>query len=137
MSHMEILVLDALTPSFKNFCGDPVLTVPSRKWAAQPLMQLSLISGFGTRLSNLESDSMCKGPATYINIIGAGEGNNSEFFRLYVGQSLNLRVRLEQHSNPNHRKREYHYNMALWMRAIAHSGIYAMAIFRALLDPDP
>lgn len=58
-------------------------------------MQMSLISGVLTRLSNLESDSMYQGPAGYINIIGAGDGDDPEFFRLYIGQALNLRARLK------------------------------------------
>ena len=48
---------------------------------------------------------MYQGPAGYINIIGAGDGDDPEFFRLYIGQALNLRARLEQHHDPNHRKR--------------------------------
>ncbi len=68
-------------------------------------MQLSLISGVWTRLPNLGSDSMYQGPAGYIYIIGASDGDDPEFFRLYVGQALDLRARLEQHGDPNHRKR--------------------------------
>ena len=68
-------------------------------------MQLSLISEVLTRLSNLESDLMYQGPAGYINTIGAGDGDDPEVFRLYIGQALNLRTRLEQHGDPNHRKR--------------------------------
>jgi len=48
---------------------------------------LSLISGVWTRLSNPESDSMYQGPAGYINILGAGDCDDPEAFRLYVGQS--------------------------------------------------
>jgi len=58
-----------------------------------------------TRLPNLESDSMYQGPAGYINVIGAGDGDDPEFFPLCIGQALNLRARLEQHGDPNHRKR--------------------------------
>lgn len=68
-------------------------------------MQLSLISGGLARLSSLESDSMYQVPASYIYIIGAGDGDDPKFFRLYIGHALNLRARLEQHSDPNHRKR--------------------------------
>ena len=43
-------------------------------------------------------------PPDYINIIGAGDGD-PEFFRLYIGQALNLRARLEHHGDPNPPKR--------------------------------
>ncbi len=45
-----------------------------------------------------------RGSFGHINIIGAGDGDDPEFFRLYIGQALNLRARLEQHSDPIPRK---------------------------------
>ena len=48
---------------------------------------------------------MYQGPAGYINIVGANDGDDPEFFRLYIGQALDLRARLEQHGDPNHHKR--------------------------------
>ena len=37
--------------------------------------------------------------------MSSGDGDDPEFFRLYIGQALNLRTRLEQHGDPDHRKR--------------------------------
>ena len=68
-------------------------------------MQLSLIPRLLTGLSNLESSSMYQGPVGYINITSPGDGDDPEFFRLDIGQALNLRARLEQHVDPNYRKR--------------------------------
>ena len=48
---------------------------------------------------------MYQGPAAYINIIGPGDGDDPRFFRLYIGQVVNLKVRLKQHGDSNYRRR--------------------------------
>lgn len=56
------------------------------------------------RLSQLKSDLEYDGPAVYINIIGAGVEDDAAFFRLYIGQALNLRKRVKQHHDPKYRR---------------------------------
>lgn len=48
---------------------------------------------------------MFEGPAAYINICGAGDGDDPGFFRLYIGHALNLKLRLGQHHDSEYRKR--------------------------------
>ena len=52
----------------------------------------------------MQSDFAYAGPGAYVNIVSAGPLDDPTFFRLYVGQGMNVRHRLQQHHGTNHRK---------------------------------
>lgn len=106
MSHVISLVLDTMTPSFEQLLRrtKPLqyrhVSEPRSHWCN---FHYFLDFGLGFQTWNPSRCSRVQPLASMFLVLVMAMIPNS--FRLYVGQALGLSARLEQHRDPNHRKR--------------------------------